>query len=204
VKFTRKIMLAGTGVALMVGSVVLVGTTLASASANAKKTGTGTVTCTTVSGKLSFNPPLATNGPTTGSSTTTFKGKLSSCSGGVPTPTGATVSETSTSNNGWNCATFGANTAKTGTTFAIKWKGPINATSVTFPAGDISVSGGGTGFKLGGGAGTVTGSGSYPGGDNFAGSSSSATTNVNLLTGLCAGGKAQKSITITGGVSVSG
>jgi len=190
----------------MAGSVTLVGTSIASA---ASAPSPGSVKCTSVSGKLTFNPPLATNGTTTGTETTTFKGKLGSCTAtgtGAKTPSKGTVSESSTTNNGNSCSGFAAGTVKTGTTFAIKWApGTIASSSITFPAGDISVTGGGTGFTLAGSPSKpVTGSGSYPGTDNFAGSSAAATTTTNLETGLCAKGKPQKTIVITGGTDIVG
>jgi hypothetical protein len=112
------------------------------------------------------------------------------------------VAETSTTNDGNSCSNFGANTLKTGTTFTITWKAAakVNPTVINFPAGDISVASNGEGFTLGGGAGTVTGTGSYPGTNDFKSSSSEASTApLNLETGLCAKGKPQKDIKIVSG-----
>jgi len=206
VKLNRKVLLAGAGLALMAGSVTLVGTGIASA---AKAPSPGSVKCTSITGSLKFTPPLATNGTTTGSETTAFKGKLGSCTvtgTGAKTPSKGTVSSSTTSNNGNSCSGFAAGAVKTGTTFAIKWApGTISPTTITFPAGDISVTGGGSGFTLQGSPSKpVTGSGSYPGTDNFAGSVATADTSVNLETGLCAGGKPQKTIKITGGSDLVG
>jgi len=190
----------------MAGSVTLVGTGIASA---AKAPSPGSVTCGTVSGSLKFNPPLATNGGTTGSETTSFKGKLSGCTAsgtGAKTPSSGKVSESITTNDGNSCSGFASATVKNATTFVIKWApGTISSTTITFPAGDVTVTNGGSGFKLAGSPSKpVTGSGSYPGTDNFAGSSATANTNVNLETGLCAGGKPQKTIKITGGSDTVG
>jgi hypothetical protein len=205
-KLHRKLTLAGAGLALMAGSVTLVGTGVATA--KGKVTGTGSVTCTSVTGELKFDPPLETNGATTGSSTTSFKGVLGDCSGGTPTPTSAKVAESTTTNDGNSCSGFAANTLKTGTTFTITWKAKpaVNPTTITFPPGDISVASNGEGFTLGGAKGTVTGTGSYPGtsGTPFSTATSEASTApLNLETGLCAGGKPQKDIKIVSG-STSG
>jgi hypothetical protein len=201
VKLNRKVLLAGAGLALMAGSVTFVGTSLASA---ASAPSPGSLHCTSISGTLKFTPPLATNGSTTGSETTAFKGKLGNCTAsgtGAKTPTKGTVSSSTTTNNGNKCSNFASGAANSGTTFAIKWApGSIAPTSITFPPGDIMVTNGGSGFTLQGSPSKpVTGSGSYPGTDSFKSSVATATTNVNLETGLCQNGKPQKTIKITGG-----
>jgi len=202
-KVNRKLILAGAGLALMTGSVVLVGTGVAVA--GGKVTGTGSVSCSSVTGTLKFNPPLTTNGPTSGSETSSFKGVLSSCSGGTPTPSGAKVTESTTTNDGSSCSGFSGNTVKTATTFTITWKAKpaVVPSIITYPAGDITVTDGGTGFTLAGSPSKpVTGSGSYPGADDFASATShSSTAPLNLETGLCAGGKPQKTIKITSGTT---
>lgn len=205
-KFTRKILMAGSGVALMAGSVALIGPGIASA--KGAVAATGSITCTSISGTLKFSPPLSTSGGTTGSETTTFKGKVGGCSGGSPTASGGTVSLKNVSNNGNSCSGFATSTGNSAQTFTIKWKSSpkISPTTTTFPAGDITVSPNGQGFTLQSGpGGPVTGSGSYPGSDNFAGSKATANSNTNLETGLCknkAGN--QKTIKITSGSDTVG
>jgi hypothetical protein len=103
------------------------------------------------------------------------------------------------SNGGNSCSGFSGSVIKNSNTFTIKWKGAINPAIVTYPAGSDTVTGGGTGFHLGGGA--VTDSGSYPGSDTFKTSTSDAPANINLTNGLCAGGKLQKSVLIVSGSS---
>jgi hypothetical protein len=208
VKLNRKFMLSLTGVALMLGSVAIIGS---AASAKAAKTNaSGSITCTAVAGELKFSPPLASNGTTTGSETTTFKGTLGSCTGGdgaTVVASSGKVAELTTTNDGNSCAGFSAATLKNATTFTITWKAKpaINPTSITFPAGDIAVATNDEGFTLGGGSGTVTGTGSYPGAKNFAGSSAQASTApLNLANGLCAGGKPQKDIKIVSGTDTVG
>jgi len=189
--------------AVALGSLALVGTGVASAK---KAPSVGSVTCSTLSGVLKLSPPLATNGTTTGTETTTFKGKVSNCTAsgtGAVTPKSAKVSSVTTSNTGTLCSGFSGSIIKNSTTFTVKWApSSITATVITFPAGDISVASNDEGFTLGSGKGPVTGSGSYPGTDTFASSTAQATSNVNLLSGLCSGGKPQKTIAVTGGTIV--
>ena len=206
-KLTRKLLLTGASLGLMAGTVALVGTGVAAAKGKAPSP--GSVTCTTVSGVLKFSTPLTTNGPSTGSETTTFAGKLGSCTAtgtGSKSPKSGKVSESTTTNNGSSCSGFSSGVIKNATTFTIKWApGSISPTTITFPAGDISVASNGEGFTLGGAKGTVTGSGSYPGSDNFAGSKAQASTApLNLTNGLCAGGKPQKTIKIVSGTDTVG
>jgi hypothetical protein len=203
-------MLSATGVALMLGSMALIGTGVASAKA-AKTNAAGSITCTSISGELKFSPPLATNGSTTGSETTSFKGVLGSCSGGdgaTIVATSGKVAESDTTNDGNSCSGFAAATLKASTTFTITWKAKpaINPTSVTYPAGDISVASNGEGFTLGGAKGTVTGTGSYPGANPAFGASTAeaSTAPVDLETGLCAGGKPQKDIKVVSGSDTVG
>jgi hypothetical protein len=164
-----------------------------------------------VAGELKFSPALASNGTTTGSETTTFKGTLGSCAGGdgaTIVASSAKVAESTTTNDGNSCSGFSAATLKNSTTFTITWKAKpaINPTTITFPAGDISVASNGEGFTLGGAKGTVSGTGSYPGsGSAFSGSSAQASTApLNLETGLCAGGKPQKDIKVVSGTDTVG
>jgi len=209
VKLNRKVMLSVTGVALMFGSMALISSGVASAKAT-KTNATGTITCTKVAGVLKFSPPLSPSGPTTGSETTTFKGTLGTCTGGdgaTIVASSGKVAESTTTNDGSSCTGFSSATLKTATTFTITWKAKpaINPTSVTFPAGDIAVASNGEGFTLGGGSGTVSGTGSYPGAHNFAGGSAQASTApLDLETGLCAGGKSQKTIKIVSGTDTVG
>ena len=200
---TRKLTIAGVSIAVAIGSVALVGTGVAFAN---KAPSPGSVTCSTLSGVLKLSPPLTTNGPTIGTETTTFKGKVSNCTAsgtGAVTPKSAKVSSLTTSNTGSSCAGFSSSIIKNSTTFTVKWApSSISPTVITFPAGDISVASNDEGFTLGGGKGPVTGSGSYPGTDTFAGSTAKAATNVNLLSGLCAKGKPQKTIAVTSGTIV--
>ena len=90
-------------------------------SAKAAKTNTsGSITCTAVAGELKFSPPLASNGTTTGSETTTFKGTLGSCTGGdgaTVVASSGKVAELTTTNDGNSCAGFSAATLKNATTF---------------------------------------------------------------------------------------
>jgi hypothetical protein len=208
VKLNRKFVLSVTGAALMLGSVALVGS-VASAKA-APVAAAGSITCTNVTGTLKFNPPLETNGTSTGSETTTFAGKLASCTGGdgaTIVASSAKVAESTTTNDGNSCSGFSAATLKNSTTFTITWKAKpaIDPSVITFPAGDIAVASNGEGFTLGGGAGTVTGTGSYPGAKNFAGGSAQASTApLDLETGLCAKGKPQKTIKIVSGTDTVG
>jgi len=208
VKLNRKFVLSVTGAALMLGSVALVGSV-----ASAKTTpvaAAGSITCTSVTGVLKFNPPLSPTGGTTGQEVTTFAGKLGSCTGGdgaTIVASSGKVAETSTTNDGDSCTGFSSATLKTATTFTITWKAKpaIDTSVITFPAGDISVASNGEGFTLGGGAGTVSGVGSYPGAKNFAGGSAQASTApLNLTNGLCAKGKDQKTIKIVSGTDTVG
>ena len=194
--------MAGTGVVLMLASVGLVGTGVASA--KGKTASPGTVTCTSVKGVLKFSTPITSTGATSGSQTTSFKGKIGGCTAsgtGAVTPKKGKVSSTSTSNGGSNCAGFGGSVATTATTFTIKWApSKILPTVITFPAGAISVASGGKGFTLGGSGVSVAAGSSYAGTDNGGSSTASATTTIDL-TNLCAAvvKKPLKSIKIVSG-----
>jgi len=202
VKFNRKVAMAGTGVALMLASVGVVGT--GAAFAKGKAASPGTVTCTSVKGVLKFSTPISSTGPTSGSQTTAFKGVISGCTAsgaGAVTPKVGKVSSSSTSNGGSNCAGFGGSVATTATTFTIKWApSTILPTVITFPAGAISVASGGKGFTLGGSGVSVAAGSSYAGTDNGGSSTASATTTIDL-TNLCAAvvKKPLKSIKIVSG-----
>jgi hypothetical protein len=151
VKFSRKLVLAGTVILIPLSTLTISG--VASA---ATKTGTGTVTCTSITGKVTLSPPLKTTGPFS-QENATLKLKVSGCTGGSPSPVkGGTIKSTLSGAASTNdCTSLGTSSPEAST---IKWKGGIAPSTDAF-AGYTIVTGGpdnGEGFSLAGGS--VTGS----------------------------------------------
>lgn len=175
----RKLLIAGMAFALPASMIVAFGegTAFAGGSKPAPFSGPadGTVHCTGVTWKISMSPPLlATSGPSSAS----VKGKLSSCSVTGSSHVGETIQK-GTVTGTLNGTSGGCGALITGTSapvsLSITWKGKVGTAKATFDATSVSypraaiAGGSNVGFALGGGdGGTVTGS--------FAGSVVSSST----------------------------
>jgi hypothetical protein len=121
------------------------------------KVAPGTVSCTTLTAKITFAPPLVPGTATSSSEKVTIKPlKLAGCtsSTGAAVPNPAVVAKVikNTSNS---CSVFAGNLASDTVAFTAKWKASVGVPSkATFLPGHVSL--GGTGFTATGG--TVTGS----------------------------------------------
>jgi hypothetical protein len=85
-------MLLGAAIILPLGMLVLTGVGSASALPHGTTNGTGTVTCS-VSGKITFKPPLHSSGPVK-SEADTARYKMFDCTGGTPDPNSSKTDET--------------------------------------------------------------------------------------------------------------
>ena len=188
-KLSRKLMLAAAALAVPVSMIAIPGV------ASAAKTGTGTVTCTGITGSISFKPALKTTGPFSAESSTA-KFTLSGCSGGSPAPSGGKVKQTLSSATSTNSCTSLATSAKESIT--VKWKGAAPSTTA-FPGYTTGTGGpdNGEGFILTGG--TVTGS--YAG----TGAKASAFSNMSqsAILAACGTSKGLTKLTIVGGSSTT-
>jgi hypothetical protein len=187
---TRKFIL-GAGVLLLpLSSVFMIG----SGSVWAKKgPSSGSVTCSSITGSVKYSPALTAAGGASTEKITT-KTTLTNC---VASGTG-----TDTTNG---CAAVLTAPGKAGT-LTTKWSpGSIEASVVSGPAPKTSISGSGVITVTYGGAGT-TGTGSYPGSDNFASSKASITlaqTQAQIMSS-CSSKKGLKGLTIASGSATIG
>ena len=188
-KLSRKLLLAGAAIALPISTVAISGV------ASAAKTGTGKVTCSTITGSISFKPALKTTGPFT-TEKSSAKITLSGCTGGTPTPSGGKVSQTlssATSTN--NCTSLATGTSEQ---ITVKWKGGIAPTTTAFPPYKTGTNGAGdAGFVLSGG--TTTGS--------YAGSGATASVYSNMteaaILAACGTSKGLAKLTLSSGTSTT-
>ncbi len=123
-KVTRKLMMAAGALVLPLAAVATVGVGTASAARSGQVTGTGAVTCTTIHGTITFNPPLATGG--TAAETTSVTATATGCTGGTPNPT--QVNSTATITGGTNSCT------------ALATAAPPTLTGTYLPAGSLNPS----------------------------------------------------------------
>jgi hypothetical protein len=138
----------------------------------------GTLTCSTITGTLTFNPPLSATGATSGTETTAIKVAVKGCTSGSATvkPKSGKVS-TSQVTNGGNSCTGLAKPSTTAETLTTAWSPKtIAATTISFP-GYTPVTSPTVGFQLGG-TGTTGSAGS-----SYLGSDSGKTSTAKVLTG---------------------
>lgn len=130
--------------------------------APARIVGSGTPTCTTIIGKLTFNPPLKTGGIAT-SEGVSISGKVLACTGGTPTPTAGKISGKGLIRGPGanNCLAYFPTGTMTftppGFFVQVTWAGAITPTRVFFPTLVITNSGT-TAPEVFNGTGPVTGS----------------------------------------------
>lgn len=197
---TRKLILGAGALLLPLSSVFMI----SSGQVWAKKGASpGTVTCASITGSVKYSPPLTAAGGAS-SETVTTKTTLTQCtvSGtGAKVPSkGTTSTKTTDTSNG--CVAVLEAPGKAGT-LTTKWSpGSIEASVVSGPAPTTTVNppGHGTITLTYGGAGT-TGSGSFPGSDNFASSTASITLGQteDQITASCSSSKGLKGLTIVSG-----
>lgn len=199
----RRLLLAGMALALPASMTVAFGGGTAFAGKAPTFTGAadGTVHCTGITWKISMNPPLTAS---TGPSSASVKGKLSSCSVTGSSHVGETIQQgklTGTlagTSGGCGALILGTNGA---VNLSITWKGKVGTAKATFDPTTVTYSkteipSPSIGFQMGGtDGGTVTGS--------FAGSVVSTsqiitTTSPTALAQGCAG-KGIKKLNFTAG-----
>jgi hypothetical protein len=159
---------------------ILVVVSIGVGSASAKKPPvqeTGTLTCSTLTGTLTFNPSLSSTGATSGPETTTAKVTVKGCTTGSATvkPTSGKVVET-ISGTGGNSCTGLTKPSSTAETFTTKWSPKtIASTTISFP-GYTAITSPTVGFSLGGKGTTGQAGSSYLGSDSGATSTAKAET----------------------------
>ena len=148
-KLSRKLLLAGAAIALPISTLAISGV------ASAAKTGTGTVTCTTITGSISFKPALKSSGPFT-TEKSTAKITLAGCTGGTPSPTkgGKLTQSLSSATSTNDCTSLATGSSES---LTVKWKGGIAPTTTSYSTYSTGTDGAGdAGFVLK--SGTSTGS----------------------------------------------
>ncbi len=132
----RKVVLSAVAVALPM-ALIAVGSGAASASSKFSGSAPGTVSCTGVTGTVSFKPPLKL---TSGGTTVKAKGVISGCHGSNPSVsiTDGKFKAAITS-SGTGCAGLAGGT--TSETFTIKWKGDYAGTKAKFTESTVVVKG---------------------------------------------------------------
>jgi hypothetical protein len=189
VKLSRKLLLAGAAIALPVSTLAISGV------ASAAKTGTGTVTCSTITGSISFKPALKSTGPYTAEKSTA-KITLSGCSGGVPTPKGGKVTQTLSSATSTNdCTSLATGTSES---ITVKWKGVAPSTTAFPPYTTGTDSEGDAGFVLS--KGTTTGS--YPASGTASAAVYTNQTEAQILA-ACGTSAGLKKLTLSQGTSTT-
>jgi len=158
----------------------------------------GTVSCSDVSGTVTFSPPLVDGG--TSSEVVLAQVALSGCVGadGATTPDSGygTVSLVSPTND---CSSLESGGEVVSTPLAVGWSpGALGTSSVVFPGFSLS-SNGEAGISLGGEGTTV--SGSYPGDDQGASTTASGFSSMSLdqIGAACSSSDGLDSLTIDGG-----
>ena len=164
----------------------------------------GSVTCTGVTIKITFSPPLKL---TSGGNTISAKGKLSSCTATDPAVTLTGAAKVTGSFSGTGTGAVGlAGPATSPENFTIKWKGKYNGGKAKYPISTVTENGDlpnppqcGTnvGFALPYTGGTVTGS--FQGSSTPLASYACSSESVNSITTLASGKKGLKKLVLTSG-----
>lgn len=202
----RKVLLIGA--AALVPAGLIATASVASAGGSTVNATNDTATCTTVSGSAKFSPPISTS-EAAGSTTTTVKATLGSCTTNAVglTITSGKTSGSFTSNphsagtNG--CTALAGATPESGS-LSTKWKTSPKLSSgnsvmnVTQVYGTIAGDGNAE-FEIPGPGGTASGSGSFQGTNGGASDSSNAESTVPATTLLstCEGKKGLKGFDFT-------
>jgi len=137
VSIRRKVLLSAAAIALPLTLIGVVGGGTAFAGGSPVNA-PGTVHCTSITGSVSFKPPLQL---TSGGTTVKAKGVMSGCTGsagetGLTGKFKATISSTGP-NHG--CAGLAGGTSSE--TFTVKWKGDLNGSKAKFNSSTIQVAG---------------------------------------------------------------
>lgn len=134
----RKVLLSGIVVVMPLALVAIATSGPASASTKFSGNTPGTVSCTSITGKVSFKPPLKL---TTGGTTIKAKGAFSGCHGTNPAVsiTSGKFKAAITGGATQGCAGLASGTSSE--TFTVKWKGDYNGTKAKFTASTIVVKG---------------------------------------------------------------
>jgi hypothetical protein len=197
----RKLVMGAAAIALPLGVMsTVVGTGAAFAAAKAQP---GTLVCASITGTVTFNPPLTVTAQTV---ITTTKTTLKNCTptgGGLKPKSGVSTSSTSTANE--NCASLETGsttpfTLKTKWAPATKIKPTFSTVSGISPATDGS---GNAGFQLPNTGGTTSGTGSYLGSDGGKSGSAQAFTSKTAaqIGATCTGATGLATLTITHGMA---
>ncbi|HYA67698.1 MAG TPA: hypothetical protein VED63_03100 [Acidimicrobiales bacterium] len=192
---SRKFVVGLATVALAVGLVAVItgGSAFARAQPHKATLGKGSVSCSNATGSISFKPALTASG---GASSDTVKVAvtLSGCTGGTPSPTGATVSATVTTDSNKCTSLQNPNPTQT-ETLKITWSPKTIAGSTTVFGPTTVVTSPFVGLSLS--KGVTTGS--------YAGSGASATALSNeseaALLKVCSSAKGLSKLVITSGTA---
>jgi hypothetical protein len=199
VKLSRKFMMAGASLSLLLGTVALTGVGIAAA--KGAKPAAGTVSCTGAKGSVSFKPALTTAAPYT-SEKATVKVTFSGCTGSVTTPHSGSIKATLSSISTDQCPPPAA--GGSGGTLTVKWSPTtIQPSAVSFSSKESTTGGPNNdfGFVYPAPGGTSSVAGSYEGTDSGASSSASVYSNVteSTLLSQCSSKKGLKKLTIVSG-----
>jgi hypothetical protein len=214
------------GIGLIVGGVMVANVVLTSTTAGAKPTAaSGTITCSTVTGTVTFKPGL-TNTARTVKMKATLAISPSGCSTVIVGPDGIgaiavghTTNYNSSKSNiykltGGDCGSLNGVNAATPSKWTTKWISPVGTapSKVTFSGFDGEADPDGTVLSYPntsgeeieprvGGGGTASGSGSYPGSDDFASSTQQldSTMTASQVTTACDSSTGLTSLTISSG-----